>query len=182
MAYDYHIVLGAIAVLLGLLGYGLYFRSIFRGETKPHLFTWIIYFLIDIIVFVAQVIKGAGPGAWTTLSGVIGSLCVTIIAVRLGEKHITRTDWVSFIAALAAIINFLAIFPTLRKSYSNPYQESISIWIVDIMRFGLGISALLSLNWTTALFPSAVITANVLLVGIILIRRRVLTPKSGLIV
>jgi len=197
MAYDYHIILGAIAALLGLLGYGLYFRSIFRGETRPHLFTWLIYFLIDIIVFAAQIMKGAGPGAWTTLTGVIGSLCVSFIALRLGEKHITKTDWISFIAALCAIvlwqttnnpliaiviaatINFLAIFPTLRKSYSNPYQESISIWVVDIMRFGLGITALVSLNWTTALFPSAVITANVLLVGMILIRRHILTRDKA---
>lgn len=192
MTYDYHIVLGAIAALLGFLGYGLYFRSIFRGETKPHLFTWFTYFLIDIVVFAAQVIKGAGPGAWVTLTGVVGTLCVSVIALRWGEKHITKMDWVSFIAALcaialwqwtsnpliavviAAVINFLAIAPTVRKSYGNPHQESVSIWLLDMVRFGLGIIALTSLNWTTALFPSAVVAGNALLVGVILIRRRIL--------
>ena len=197
MAYDYHIVLGAIAALLGLVGYGLYFQSIFLGETKPHLFTWLIYFLIDIIVFAAQVIKGAGPGAWVTLTGVVGTLCVSIVALRLGEKHITKTDWVSFITALSAIvlwqatenplvavviasiINFLAILPTFRKSYKNPYQESISIWLLDIVRFGLGIIALASLNWTTALFPFAIVAANTSLISIILIRRRMFAKETA---
>lgn len=199
MTYDYHIVLGAIAALLGFLGYGLYFRSIFRGETKPHLFTWFTYFLIDIVVFAAQVIKGAGPGAWVTLTGVVGTLCVSVVALRLGEKHITKTDWVSFIAALCAIVlwqwtsnpliavviaavtNFLAIAPTVRKSYDNPFQESASIWLLDMVRFGLGITALASLNWTTALFPSAVVAGNAVLVGVILIRRHILAKKTDTI-
>jgi hypothetical protein len=199
VTYDYHMVLGAIAALLSVLGYGLYFRSIFRGETRPHLFSWFIYFLVDIIVFVAQVLNGAGPGAWVTLTGVIGTFCVAVVALRLGEKNITKTDWISFVAALGAIvfwqmtdnpliavaisavINFLAIFPTIRKSYDNPFEESISIWIVDMVRFGLGITALVSLNLTTALFPSAVIAANIILVGIILIRRHILANKIGTI-
>ena len=189
MIYDYHVVLGALGAGLGLLGYALYFRSIFAGITKPHVFTWLTYFLLDIIVFVAQVIKGGGAGTWVTLSGAVGTFCVTVVALRLGEKHIRKSDWISFGAALfaialwlltdtplvavviAAIINFLAMAPTFRKSYVNPFQESTSIWILDIIRFSLGIIALGSINATTVLFPAALVLGNAMLVAMILVRR-----------
>ena len=197
MAYDYHIILGALSVILGLLGYAIYFRSIFYGKTKPHIFTWVTYFLIDTIVFFAQTLKGAGPGAWGTLVGAVGGLFVSIIALRRGEKHITKSDWVSFIGALFAIwlwqatsnpliavaiataINFLAIFPTLRKSYNNPFEESISIWLLDLIRYGISIVALVAINWTTVLFPVGLVVTNAILVGTILIRRRVLAKKTS---
>lgn len=189
VVYDYHVVLGAIAALLGVVGYALYFRSILQGITKPHLFTWFTYFLIDIIVFAAQVVKGGGPGAWVTLTGVVGTLGVTILALRFGEKHITKSDWASFIGALCAIvlwritndpliavmiavvINFLAMLPTFRKSFVRPGEESVSIWILDIIRYSIALVALASFNATTALFPIALVTGDALLVAMILIRR-----------
>ncbi len=196
---DYHVVLGAIAALLGIVGYALYFRSIFRGITKPHLFTWVSYSLVDFIVFAAQVVKGGGPGAWTILTGQIGSLAVSVLALRFGEKHITKSDWASFIGVLCAImlwiatkdplgavvistvINFLAIAPTIRKSYVKPFEESMSIWILDTIRFSLSMTALASFNLTTALFPAAIVVGNLILIGTIAVRRRVLTPPRGLI-
>lgn len=197
MNYDYHIVLGASSVLLGLLGYAIYFRSIFYGKTRPHIFTWSTYFLIDTIVFLAQVLKGAGPGAWGTLIGAVGGLFVSIIALRRGEKHITKLDWTSFIGALfaiglwqatsnplvavviATIINVFAIFPTLRKSYDNPFEESISIWLLDLIRYGISIIALVAVNWTTVLFPLGLVTTNAILVSTILIRRHILAKKTS---
>ncbi|OGG66400.1 hypothetical protein A3D71_04420 [Candidatus Kaiserbacteria bacterium RIFCSPHIGHO2_02_FULL_55_20] len=195
MTYDYHIVFGVLSVLLGLFGYGLYFRSIFGGTTKPHVFTWLVYFLIDIIVFTAQVLNGAGPGAWVTFTGVVGTFCVAVVALKRGEKHITWSDWASFVAALCAIvlwrltsdaliavvisalINFLAMLPTFRKSYGKPQEESVSIWLVDFVRFFLSIIALSTLSFTTALFPSAVVIGNASLIAMILVRRRQLAKR-----
>lgn len=201
MTYDYHVVLGAIAAFLGVVGYSLYYPSILRGITKPHLFTWFTYFLIDVIVFAAQFVSGAGPGAWVTLTGVVGTFGVTVLALRFGEKHITKSDWISFIGALFAIllwkatsdplgavvisvvINFLAIAPTIRKSYVKPHEESLSIWVLDTIRFSVSIAALASFNLTTAFFPAALVTGNLILIGTILIRRRItgLTAPPGLI-
>ena len=190
MNWDYHVILGVIAALLGIVGYALYFRSIFKGVTRPHFFTWFVYFLIDIIVFAAQVIKGAGPGAWVTLTGVIGTLLVSITALRYGRGVISKIDWVFFISALGAIIvwqatdnplyaviiatviNFLAVVPTIRKSYVDPYHESISIWLVDVIRYSFGIFAIVSMNLTTVLFPVGLVTIDAILIAIILIRRR----------
>lgn len=190
MAYDYHALFGVVSVLLGLVGYGFYFRSIFRGETKPHLFTWLIYAILDVIVFAAQVLNGAGPGAWVTLTGIIGTSGVALASFRYGERHITKSDWTSFIAALsaiilwlltnnaltaviiAAVINFLAMWPTFRKAYWKPGEESTSIWLVDSIRYSVALAALASFTLTTAMFPAALVFGDVLLIVMILIRRR----------
>lgn len=184
-------------MLLGVLGYTFYFRSIFRGETKPHLFTWLIYALIDIIVFTAQVLNGAGPGAWVTLTGIIGTSAVALVSIRRGEKHITMSDWMSFVAAIVAIvlwrltsdalvavvisaaINFLAMAPTFRKAYGKPEEESISIWLADTTRYSLAIVALTTLSLTTALFPAALVLGDALLITMILLRRRQLAKAVG---
>lgn len=194
--YDYHAILAAIAALLGIVGYALYFRSIFRGITRPHVFTWFTYFLIDIIVFTAQIIKGGGPGAWVTLTGVVGTLGVTILALRWGEKRITTSDWASFAGALCAIvlwratgdpliavviavvINFLAMLPTFRKSFIRPGEESISIWVLDIIRYSIAMAALASFNVTTALFPAALGVGDALLVAMIVVRRSRLAKRG----
>ena len=196
MTGDTQILLGALAALLGVAGYAFYFRSIFRGETKPHFFTWFIYFLLDIIVFTAQVLNGAGPGAWVTLTGLIGTFCVSVVALRQGKKNIRWSDWVSFVAALiaivlwrmtgdaliaviiASVINFLAMYPTFRKSFSRPEEESITIWLFDAVRFVIGIAALSTLSLTTALFPAALVTGNALLILMILVRRWQLTKTA----
>jgi hypothetical protein len=194
--YDYHLVFGAFGVLLGLAGYGLYFRSIFRGETKPHLFTWVTYALIDAIVFVAQALHGAGAGSWALLLCALANAVIAVLALRRGEKHIATVDWISFAAALlcialwiltsnalvavvlASAVNVFGIVPTFRKSYTRPDQESVSIWTMDMFMFGASLIALDVFSLTTALFPVVIVLQNSVLVGMVLIRRRQLGRVS----
>ncbi len=96
MTYDYHVIIAVGALLLGATGYFFYFRSIFRGITKPHIFTWLVYGVLDVIVFAAQIIKGAGPGAWALGFSAIVCFIIAVLALYWGEKHITKSDWLAF--------------------------------------------------------------------------------------
>ena len=196
MTYDYHALVSVLSLVFGAIGYTLYFRSIFAGVTKPHIFTWVTYAIIDSIVFVAQVLKGAGPGAWALAFSVCACVLVSIIALKKGEKQITVGDWACFLGAfvaigfwlltsnplvavvIAALINVLALVPTFRKSYLRPQEESLSTWIADIFKYGLSLFALVSFNLTTALFPAAIVACNSVLVAMILIRRRQLAARN----
>ena len=190
MVYDYHVVLGIIAASFGVAGYVIYIRSILRGFTRPHIFTWLVYVIIDGTVAVAQLAGGGGPGAFVVLIGVFANTLIVILAFRRGEKNITFSDWACFLLALLSILfwwitssplsavltltlaNILAYVPTFRKSYAKPHEESVSIWTLDVLRFGISIFALSSLNLTTALFPVSAVIANSSLVATILLRRR----------
>jgi hypothetical protein len=51
-----------------------YVRSIIRRETRPHVFSWVIWGIGTFTVFFAQLADGAGIGAWPIgLSAVITS-------------------------------------------------------------------------------------------------------------
>jgi len=187
---DYHVLLSVVAASFGIAGYFIYIRSIFRGLTRPHIFTWLVYALVDGTISAAQFAGGGGPGAFVVFVGVLANSFIAILAFRRGEKNITASDWVCFILALLAILfwwitsdplsavltlvlaNLLAYVPTFRKSYAKPHEESVSIWALDILRFGISIFALSSLNLTTALFPITVVFSNSLMTSTILLRRR----------
>ena len=190
MIYDYHVILGGIGVGVALVGYAFYIRSILLGETKPHIFTWLILGLIDGIVFVAQLVSGAGAGAWPLGISIIICSVIVALSVKRGEKRITASDWVFLTAALASIgvwivmrdplgaviiltvINVFGTAPTVRKSFYRPNEESMIPWSLDIVRFILALIALDTFNLTTALFPAGIILTNLCLVTMVLYRRR----------
>ncbi|MBV9159175.1 MAG: hypothetical protein JO019_01095, partial [Candidatus Kaiserbacteria bacterium] len=164
--------------------------SIYRGETKPHVFTWVAFALLDAIVFAAQVTHGAGPGAWAIALGTTMCAIVAVASIKVGHLKIKPGDWVAFAGALigialwaitsdplyavvlAALVNLIAIYPTARKSYEHPESESTTVWSIDIFRYLCSIAALDTVSLTTALFPAAIVFGNSALVLIILIRRR----------
>ncbi len=192
---DHHLLFAVLGGLIGVVGYVLYLRTVFLGTTKPHIFTWLIYALIDAIVFTIQLISGGGPGAWVLFVSVVGNTVVALSCIRSGERRIAVSDWISFLSALVGIVlwqitdnpfiaiviltitNTLAVLPTLRKSFNNPYEESVTVWGLDLFRFSLSLAALTSLTLTTALFPVGVLVTNGTLVATILIRRRLISKR-----
>lgn len=187
---DYHVLIGIVTVLFGLVGYGFYFWSIWYGETRPHLFTWLTFLLLDATVFWAQWLHGAGPGSWALLLSAVENTLVCVFALKWGEKRITATDTVSFAAALCGIalwwltsdalaavviaagVNALAYIPTFRKTYVRPRSESLVLWTLDLFRFGLSLVALEAFNLVNALLPATIVLGNAALIAMVLIRRR----------
>ncbi len=187
---DYKIILTSIGICIGLVSYASYFKGIFSGKTKPHVFSWSIWAIINITAFFAQLAKGGGTGAWIT--AVNGLLCLTvaILAIFKGEKNITTSDKLSLLGAIAGIVGWLitknplvaviflsatdyfAIFPTFRKAYLKPYEENAFSFGIDLIKFTLELFSLQSLNLTTVLFPITILINDTVLVTMILIRRR----------
>lgn len=188
--YDYHIVLGIFAIIAGLVGEALYVRDLWKGTIKPHPFSWFGWGLLDVVIFFAQLVGGGGPGAWVTAVAAVVNIGIAVFALRRGEKRITSSDWGCFIGALvgiilwiltddplsavvvASIVNCLAFVPTFRKAYRRPQEESLNIFVFDIVKFSLSIAALQALNPTTALFPAVSAISNIIFVAMVLIRRR----------
>jgi uncharacterized protein with PQ loop repeat len=50
----YKELLGMIAIALTLVAFLPYIRSIFRGKTRPHVFSWVIWGSTTFVVFLAQ--------------------------------------------------------------------------------------------------------------------------------
>jgi len=186
----YQIILGYSATLLALISFVPYFRDIFRGKTKPHVFTWFVWGLLTGTAFFVQISEGAGIGAWVTGIESLGCFAITVLALWHGEKNITRVDWVCFVAALGgivlwkltdnpllaiiliALVDILAFIPTFRKAYYKPQEETVSQFSLSAMKWVLGIAALESFALTIWLYPAVLVFLDSSLVIMLLVRRK----------
>lgn len=182
--------LGAVATLIALYSYIPYFRDIFAGKTKPHAFSWLVWFLLTAIGFVAQVQDGGGAGAWVTGFTAFIAFFIFIEALRRGEKNITRLDWIFLMASsltmglwalteapelavvLITIIDALGFAPTFRKAYHRPDQETAITFTLSAIKFIIAIIALSNYSLVTVLYPASLVLMNTVFVIMLMIRRK----------
>ena len=187
---DTKFIIGIATVLMGIYAYVAYIRGILRGETKPHIFSWLIWTSITYAIFFIQSAAGAGPGAWVTLTVALITSIICVLSLRYGEKDIRKVDYLFFAAAMLAYglwlgideptlsmillvsTGILGFVPTIRKSWQQPHTETLATYLVNTLRHGLSAAALTQYTLLTALFPVAWTFANGLFVLMLLLRRR----------
>lgn len=186
--------LGFIAIILTFAGYIPYFRDITKGKTKPHLYSWFLWFFITGIIFALQFSGGAGIGSFVTLTVSLMCLIVIILSFRHGvNRDIKLIDALFILLALFAlglwliakqpvlstilstVIDLLGFAPTIRKSWNNPYTETLSFYGITAFRFAITILSLSQYTIVTALYPVAWLFGNGFFALMLLIRRRQLT-------
>lgn len=136
-----HTIFAILAIAMSGLRYATYIWSMCKGEARPHVFSWVNWGLVLGIGAAAQWGLQGGPSIWVMAFGCVVCLGIAIAALFVGEKNITRSDWYAFIGALIAIpvwlvtdnpfmavvviitIDFLTYFPTIRKSWMDPWGE-----------------------------------------------------------
>ena len=191
-------LMGLVSVIIPLFGYGIYLRSVLRGQTKPHLFSWIVWTLSTGIMFVAQWQGGAEAGCWVT--GMTTVLCglVAGYAFLRGEKNITRSDWVALYGALmiipvwwitknvlwavilSVVIEVMAFFPTFRKSWSKPWEENSILYMLEVLKWTIAFFALGHYSPATVIYPSSLVITNMAFVLMIMGRRKILAKTQVL--
>lgn len=190
------LIWGIFSVVMTIISFVPYISKTFKGTNKPHIFTWMIWTLVVGILYFVQDAGGAGPGAWA--SGVTALCCgiIVLASIRHGEKHITRLDWISFIAVLliipiwmltdspplaaflVTVIDGIAYIPTFTKSWRKPHEEVAFTHIIANVKHGLAMMAMQTISFTTIFYPVCIFFLNLALVGLIFMRRYELKPKS----
>lgn len=161
MSYGWFGLLSIVVTLIGYLPYG---QSLLKGHTKPHCFSWFLWGLNAFIIYFTQESGGAGPGAWAAL--LEGFMCgaVCLFAVKYGEHDITRCDVIALCLALGgivlslfvksaypamvlcAVVDCMAFYPTIRKSWKKPDEEELSIYVITAFGCLLSMLALVEVN------------------------------------
>ncbi len=193
---DIKIIISVIAVILTFVGYFGYIRDIVKGKTKPHVFSWFIWSIITGIIYALQVSAGAGPGSWVTLTLTVILILVFFLSLKNGSKNIQKIDIVFLILALGALplwlvvkqpvlsiillstIDMLGFLPTIRKSWNDPYSETLSLYVITTFRHGLTIFALAQYNIVTWLFPASWVIANALFSLMLIMRRKAVKSQD----
>lgn len=188
MTSEIKYILSIFAIAIGFIWYYPYFRDIYKWKTKPHTFSWFIWWIITWIGFMIQVFEKWW--FWSLVLWTVSMTCFTIAIIWIYQKQIKYhiLDWFSLFWALTAIflwltiknplysvllisfIDFLAFIPTCRKIYLNPNSETLSTWYMMNIRMFLWIIALEIYSFNTVFYPLIIFTINA--IAIIMIHWR----------
>lgn len=185
------IIFSLIASSIAVISYIPYIHNIISGKTKPHAFSWLIWSIITYIAAALQITGGGGiVGASVALITGSISVLIAVIAARQKVVRITRSDRISFVISLSAIplwiitdrpllsailiciIDLFAFWPTIRKSYSRPDQETLSTYWLSAIKHIITVAAQQNYTLVAILFPFNLAVVTVFFVGMIVIRRK----------
>lgn len=171
-------IVGAIAVFIAFISVIPYIMDILKGKVKPHTFSWLVWGTVTAIAFAAQLSENAGAGAWVTGWGALKCAIILILSLFWGEKTIARGDVMSLSAALfilpiwaithnafwavflASLIDIVGFYPTIRKSWRNPFQESGMLFFYTFLSVFLSLLALTNYSLTNVFYLAAIAAVN----------------------
>lgn len=181
---------GLLALVLTFAAFIPYYRTIWRKETRPHVFSWFVWGAGTVIICFAQLSDGAGIGAWPIgISGLLTFGVAFLALAKSPDTSVVKLDWLFLALALSAlllwfftstalsavivltIVDLLGFGPSVRKTYHRPREENATFFVIAIFRNAFVVAALENYSWTTVLFPAAVGIACILFVILIWIRR-----------
>lgn len=182
---------GSIAAGIGFAATLPYIRSVWKGATRPHIITWLIWGIATTVIFAAQWVDDGGAGSWATgIGGVLAFFIAGLAWYRGGDQSVRPREWYLLAVVLVALplwyvsedallavalitmIDLIAYLPTFRKSYHKPHEERIFLFAVMLLRNLFSLYALEHYSATTMLFPALTGMANVVLIAMILACRR----------
>ena len=168
---DQYVAFAIAAVILATARYGTYFYTIYKGQTKPHAFSWLLWGTVTGVGTLAQFSLNGGPSAWALAFVSVTCLLIAVLSFFIGERDYTKSDWIALavcllaiplwqytknpLAALALImvIDALTYWPTVRKSFHKPDTEPPISYGFAGMRYFLMLFAVPDPAWQTLMYP-----------------------------
>lgn len=178
-----------IASLFAFVGNLPYLRSVLKGETEPHAYTWFVWSIVSLVTFFGQTAKGAGLGAIPTGVSEMFTILIFFFSLKNGFKHVKKIDTVILVVCILGLIpwyltkdptisvivvvsiDVIAFIPTLRKTWRYPGTEKPILYIMNVSRHALSLFALEAYNVATTLHSIFMIITNSLM-SIFILRKK----------
>jgi hypothetical protein len=182
--------IGLVAAVLVFAAYIPYIRDILRGKTQPHVYSWFLWGVLTIVIFGIQITHHAGAGSFVTIAAGTMSLVVLALSLKNGKRDIVFSDRVVFVLTiltmvfwllakqpllailLACLADLLAFIPTVRKSWNKPFTETLSLYQLNALRFGLAVIALEQYTFINLVWPAMWTLGNGLFALMLVARRK----------
>lgn len=198
MDFDPKIVFATVASIFTIVAFFPYLKDIFKKTTKPHAYTWLIWSLTQGTAVAGLWHGGGGLGAISLAIGTVLVVFIFLLSFKYGTRNIKRSDTVILVGALSAIlvwwqldnpllavlmasaIDFSGYLPTFRKTFEEPWTETIGTYIIFSIGMLFTILALTEYNPLTLTYILTISSANIILIGIALTRRKIISnPVSS---
>jgi hypothetical protein len=178
-------LLGVAGGVLGFVDYLIYARSVLRGKTRPNAATWIGTSAVWFVALISYSLVGARDTLWFVIASTAGSFVVAVLTTRYGVRW-QRSDFVCLIGAAgvgvlgfltespldalcaAMAVDFLALLPTMAKTWKHPDWEEPIPWIVTVVASALTVMAV-ALPWELeiAAYPVYLLVMNGVVLALI---------------
>lgn len=187
------LIFAVAATVAMLAGYYPYLKDLFSLQTQPHLYTWLIWAITASIATAGVIVGGGNLGAIPMVIGTALVIFVCLLSFKYGSKNITKSDTLTLIAALIAVLVWVQLdnpllavvlatvidgfgyIPTYRKSYQEPWSETTFFWIAMSANSFLAIAALENYSLLTSLYLFVLGVANFGLFVLLKYRRKSIT-------
>jgi hypothetical protein len=97
--------MGALAVLIAIVAYGIYAWKSLRGDARPHPLSWLIFGVLTGTGYLVQVDQQAGPGSWVMAITTIVCFLLCMMSFSRGERTFPWYEW-AFLTAAAVVFVF----------------------------------------------------------------------------
>ncbi|MDX2028862.1 MAG: hypothetical protein SFW62_09550 [Alphaproteobacteria bacterium] len=166
-----HLIFALAAIVLAAVRYGTYFHTIYKGKTKPHAFSWLLWGMVTAIATFAQFDLHGGPSVWALAFVAATCLLIGILALFIGDRDYTKSDWIALVFSFMAIpvwkatqnplaaifmvmvIDSLSYWPTIRKSFNKPQTEPPISYGFAGLRYFLMLFAVPDPTWESLMYP-----------------------------
>ena len=186
---DFKLFWALFSIVLTVIVFIPYIWDIFKKKTQPHIYTWLIWGILQSVATAAVLKGGGGYGSWSIAVGAFFCLSIFGLAFKYGTKNIKKFDLYCLIGAflalivyflinnplysiiLVATIDFTAFLPTFRKGYEEPYTETLLTFMLSALGNAISILALQNYSVTTMLYLITLFLTNSAFCIILLIGR-----------
>lgn len=188
---DIKLFFGLASSFVAIVCFVPYLIDIVKKKTEPHMYSWLIWTVLQVVGVMAQLKDGAGYGSWALAIGAFFCFAIFLLSFKYGTKNISKFDIFCLISSLLAIIiyininnpvwaiivvatiDFVGFLPTFRKGFQEPFSETPSTFVMSAMANFLSLLALQNYSLTTVLYIASLFVTNSSFATMIYLRKRI---------
>src|SRR2546428_4583500 len=96
---------GILSAVFSTLQYIPYIINVIRGKTQPERAGWFIWFVLGVVMFASQAVKGGRQSLWIILVHIVGNGLVFLLSFRFGTGSFARRGFITLgVAALGIVL------------------------------------------------------------------------------
>lgn len=178
-----------LAVASNLTADVIYLRLVWQNKIKPHAITHLVWSIILGLNLAIQIFSGVGIGSILLATNLAASFLIFLLCYLKGYIVYDKIDWICFALAiftvllwlitktplysviLSCAIDWLALLPSFRKSFTKPREDSSLTFFLSGTEYLLSLPSYRVLSFTTVLYPVFVLSIDYIYAAFIQIRR-----------
>src|SRR5262245_16054824 len=189
-------ILGLLSGVVGIADTIPYVRDTFRGSTKPHRGTWLIWGVLSIVVCLSQRADGASWSLIMTAVQAVLTTAIFVLSIRRGEGGLSTADmlmitlagggvtgWIVadepvIATACVVVADLIGAAMMVPRTYRDPGSETLATFGLASVSGALAAGAAGVPDPSLLLYPAYYCLANGAMAALIQYRRKLLASQQ----